>query len=256
MENHQIVKILAVVIVVVMAFSMLAAGFLYANNGSSNSDSTNPADVLPTPSVTPFTYDVSFDGNALKELSTIKVATYTTNADKALIDSAVLKVDGVLKVNSQFKKTATDANDWIYIADVSLKKNSDAVAISANIFDVNYFEQSRKTDFSAAKYITVSAPSSVMLHNSDLNMDRNFSFESQTLTAYASLATTAGDELLIGGTVTVSGTTITSLLLSEQLNKTKQPKFDLNQLVIDSNSSAKDNSVTIDVNKPSADLNN
>jgi hypothetical protein len=238
METHNIIKIFAIVIVAVMAFSMLAAGLLYAKNDtSSGTDTTNN---LPTPSATPFTYNVSFDANALKELGTIRLSANTALSDKQSIDAGVLNVAGVLKVNSQFRKTALDANDWYYIAEVSLKKNTAPIPVVQNLFDLNYFEQDKKSGFFAAKYITISAPSSVMLHNTDLNIDRNFSFDSQTLSALAGLNTSPGDRLGITGTVTIAGSAVTALSLVEEINKTQQPVFDTNQLVIDTNTLPKD----------------
>jgi len=250
MENSTILKIVAIFIVVFMALSMIAAGLLYVENPSSSNPQSGSTDTLPEPTASTFTYNVSFDANALKALDSIKIAPYTASADKAAIDSAILKIEGVSRVSSQFKKPALDSNVWYYIADISLKKNADSADIAQKIFDYNLFDQSKRFEFFAAKYMTISAPASTMIHNTDLNIDRNYSFDSTTLSALANLSTTPGDNLIISGTIQLQGKTVLSLSLAEERNLTKEKLFDSNSIIIDANSLVTDSNNTI------SDLNN
>lgn len=252
METSKILKIFAIVIVIVMAFSMIAVGYLWLENSpAQNNNAGNGTDNLPTPSATAFTYTVSFDANALRDVGTLKIGAYTSVLDKSAIDSSILKVDGVSKVLSQFTKTSQDSNAWVYLADVTLKKNGDALLAANSILDLNYFDQSRKSDFLAAKYITVSAPPWVMLHNSDLNIDRNFSFPSPTLSAISSLTTSAGDLLVVGGQLKLQGSSILSLSLTEQQNLTQAPRvIDTNSFTVDTNAPVVDANAPADANAP------
>jgi hypothetical protein len=242
-------KIVAILIVAFMAFSMIAAGLLYVQTPS-KSNNQNPGDsTLPEPTGTPFTYNVSFDSNAIKELDSIKVAPFTISSDKASIDSAIMKIDGVARISSQFKKPALDANEWYYIADISLKKSADSTGVVQKIFDLNFFDQSKRIEFFAAKYITILPPPYVMLHNTDLNIDRNYSFDSTTLSALANLSTSAGDNLVISGSIQLQGKTVLSLSLAEERNLSKEKFIDTNNIIIDTNS------LVVDVNKSGADSN-
>ncbi|MFA6065531.1 MAG: hypothetical protein WCW44_06115 [archaeon] len=248
MDKSTMVKGLGIFILVVMAFSMIAGAFLMADRGSNPDQTTDPNTNLPEPNATVFSYSMSFDANAVKDLSSIRVGAITSVLDKASIDAKVLKVDGVSKVSSQFKKTTPDANDWVYLADVALKKTADAQSVASAIGDLNVFDKNQ--GFDAMKLITISVPSSIMLHNVDLNIDRNYSFPSTTLSTLAQMSTTAGDELLVSGSIQLQGSAVISLNLIEEQNLTKQKLYEefLRQMQIDQNK-------PIDTNASNNDLN-
>jgi len=244
MDKSQIVRFLGLFVVAVMALSMLAMGLLYVDKGNN----TDTGDQLPSPTENAFTYSLSFDTIALKELSSIRVGAMTSHTNKAEIDENVLKVEGVSKVSSQFKKTSADANQWVYIAEISLKKGFDVSSVAQNISDINFFD--KEQGFEAMKYISISSPSSVMLYNADLNIDRNFSFPNSTLSALSNITTQSGDELVVEGSIKVQGKAILALELIEKENKTQTKQLEdyINQLQIDQNA-------LIDSNTPSADNN-
>ncbi|MCX6803223.1 MAG: hypothetical protein NTY48_01480 [Candidatus Diapherotrites archaeon] len=243
MKKDNMLKLLGIFVVVFMAGSM-AAAVLYSDKDNSSSNNNNTVDTLPEPQTSEFNYTVSFDANALKELGTVKLVAFTSVLDKELIDNAVLSKGKVSKISSKFVKESLDSNDWMYLADLSFKKNSLSAVAIAEIFDINYFNSARRTDFGAAKYITITAPKYLILHNSDLNIDRNFPLENNVLSALAGLNTTTGDNLIISGKMTVNGKVIVSVELSEQRNLTQEKilndsaaqNIDLNSIIIDSNS--------------------
>ena len=232
MDKTQIVKYLGIFVLVVMALSMAAVILSVDKYSNSTSDST---DTLPVAKDNPFDYTLTFDANAIKDLSGARVAAMTTQTNKTIIDSAVLKIEGVSKVTSQFKKTSVDSNSWVYLAEVSMKKGADLFVITKALSDLNFFDKAQ--GIQAMKYITIAVPSSVMIHNVDLNIDRNFSFPSTTLSALASVGTQSGDELIVTGTITVQGKVINAISLMEQQNLTKDKQLqDLtNQIQIDTN---------------------
>jgi len=244
MDKAQLVRFLGLFVFVVMALSMVAIGVLSVDKNSTNTND----DQLPSPTENAFTYSLSFDTNALKELSSMRIGAMTSQTNKAEIDAAVLKVEGVSKVSSQFKKTSVDANEWVYLAEISLKKGSDASSVAKEISDINFF--GKEQGFEAMKYITISSPSSVMLHNADLNIDRNFSFPMSTTSALSNLATQSGDELVVEGTIKVQGKAILALELIEKENKTQEKLLEdyMKQIQADQNK-------PLDSNVPSADNN-
>ncbi|MFA5931035.1 MAG: hypothetical protein WC821_01855 [archaeon] len=236
MDKQTIVKYLGILVLVVMAFSMLAAGMLSANRSASDT-STDP---LPQAKDNPFDYTLTFDANAIKELSSARFGGLTTETDKSLIDSAVLKVEGVSKVTSKFSKTSLDANNWVYLAELTVKKGFDVVSVTQKISDLNFFE---KENFQAMKYMTISVPSYIMLHNIDLNIDRNFSFPTATSYSLVGTSTASGDEIVVNGQITVQGSAVLALELIESTNKTQERAMQeyLNQLQLDQN-------ITVDTN--------
>ncbi len=223
MDSAKMTRIAGIVIVIVMAISMVSFAYLYVDT-----DNTNPGndDELPQAPDKPFDYTISFEATALKDAGAMKIALMTSASDKALIDSAVTKIEGVSKVTSQFKKNTLDANDWVYLADITLKKNTDFAFVIAQMLDLNYFDATQ--GFDARKQITISAPSWVILKNNDLNIDRNFPFTTTTLPALAMIGTIAGDKLQIDGTITIQGQAINALTLYETINLTKDIPIDLN----------------------------
>jgi hypothetical protein len=219
-DNSMTFKAIVIIFIVVMGFSMIAGAFLMADrSNNSNPTTTDPNSTLPDPTATKFNYTLIFDSNAIKDLGSIKFAGMTNILDKSSIDSKVLKVAGVSSVTSQFKKTTQDANNWIYLADIVLKKSSDPSVVSQSIGDLNEFDKTQ--GFDAMKLITITVPASVMLHNVDLNIDRNYSFPTTTLSALAKMSTVAGDELVVSGSIQLQGTSISSINLIEEENKTQ-----------------------------------
>jgi len=224
MDSKKTVRIVGIIVAVVMALSMISFALIYVDRQPTGTDTTN---TLPVATDKPFNYTLSFEATALKDAGAIKIALMTSNSNKALIDLAISKIEGVSKVTSQFKKNSLDSNDWVYLADITLKKNTDIVSTITKMLDVNYFNAAG--GFDARKQITVSAPSWVMLKNTDLNIDRNFSFTTTTLPALASIGTTTGDKLQIDGTITVQGSAINALSLYETVNLTQKAPQDLNK---------------------------
>jgi hypothetical protein len=249
LDKQTIVKGLGLFILVIMALSMLAGAFLMANNGdtSSTDPTVNPDDIFPESNATAFTYNITFDSNVLKELDSARFGAMTSSIDKASIDSTILKIEGVSKVVSQFKKTQVDSNVWVYLAELTFKKGTDKQVVSKNISDLNVFDKSQGSD--TMKYITVKTPEYVLLHNADLNIDRNFSFDTanlSTVSALVPLGTMPTDEITVGGQIKVQGKAVLSLELMEIENKTQMAKWEemMKQIQIDTNAPVDTNTPT------------
>ena len=75
------------------------------------------------------------------------------------------------------------------------------------------------------KHMTINVPKSVILHNTDLNIDRNYSFPSTTLSTLTQINTLPGDELTVEGTIQLQSTAIVSIELIESVNKTAQERM-------------------------------
>ncbi|MEK6958624.1 MAG: hypothetical protein AABW59_01120 [archaeon] len=221
MQNNEMLKWFGLFIVAVMALSMLAAGLLYRENDTSGAD-VDAANILANQNQATFNYTITFDTNALKELNALRFAAKTSLTDKQTIDDAVLKVSGVSKISSKFVKQPNET-DWYYFAEVSLKRDSDSSLISSEISKLEVFT-SDASSFEAMKYMTISSPGKVSIHNTDLNVDRDFNFEISTLSSIVSLETIPNDNITVSGTMTLSGNAIQSLDLLEKLNNTSSPK--------------------------------
>jgi hypothetical protein len=209
---------MGILIIVVMAGSMFAAMFLYGNN----EDNTNPDNPTIIPQETAFTYNISFDTNALRELNSMKFELATSVINKAQIDSMVQKVEGVSKVSSEFAKSSFDSNYWYYDATVALKRDSDAYSIFQTIKDMNAFYDDK--GLMAGKYITVSVPETVVIHHADLNVDRNFAFSQTTMPALVDLTTVSGDNVLVSGTIKVQGKAMLEIELMESKNYSRDKR--------------------------------
>jgi len=250
MDNSTMVKTFGIIILIVMAFSMIAGAFLMADRGNTPDATVDPnAEVLPEPNATTFNYTLTFDANVIRDLGSIKFGAMTSSIDKPSIDAKVLKVEGVSKVTSQFSKLSPDANDWVYLADIVLKKNADAQTVASAVGDLNAFDKNQ--GFDAMKRITISVPTSVMLHNVDLNIDRNFPFTSTTLSALAQMSTVSSDEITVSGSIQIQGSAIVSLNLVEQANKTSAKLYEeyLQQITQDQNTII-DTNTPLDANTP------
>ncbi len=249
MEQNKTVKYLGIIILILMAFSMIAGIAISVMNNPIQT--INPDNSLPEPTATIFSYTLSFDANAIKDLSSFRTALVTSFEDKALIDTEVKKITGVSTVSSQFRKDSADANTWIYLAEVTTKKNASITDILTGIYSIKYFDAN--SDKLAMKHMTINVPKSVMLHNTDLNIDRNYSFPSTTLSALTQIVTLPGDELTVEGTIQLQGSVINSIELVESANKTAQNKMmeDLQKQIDEQN-----NNIVVDQNITLIDVNN
>ena len=223
LEKEDKVKWLGILIIALMAFSMLAYAYISILSDKSGSSASASQDTLPSDSLnaSTFTYTLSFDTVALKELNSFRMIVETTEIDKQKIDLAVEKVEGVSKVASQFKKADGDA--WYYYAEVALKKGYDTKAVSAAVLGLDFFS-SNPSSGEAMKYMTISSSQKVVLHNTDLNITRDYNFGTSTLSSMVNMDTQPNDAITVEGSIKLQGSTVTALELAEKANLTSAPK--------------------------------
>ncbi|MFA6268361.1 MAG: hypothetical protein WCW13_05470 [archaeon] len=250
MEKEKIVQFLGIFVFAFMALSMLAAGVLYNEKDTS---STTNTDTLPQAQENAFNYTLTFNAITTKELASLRLGAMTSESNKTLIDASVMKVEGISKVTSIFRKTAFDSNSWLYLAEVSLKKNYNAAQVSDSIKAISYFDQSQ--DPQAMKYMVIAVPSSAFIHNVDLNIDKNFSFPATTLSTLANSATQVGDEISVQGTAKIQGKAIMSIELIEIKNISQEKRIEeILKNIADQNASVGSPNQT-DLNLPKSDTN-
>ena len=221
MEKQDIIKWFGIIIVIVMAASMFAIGTLYMEGDSSASSSSQ--DLLPSDALnaSTFSYTLSFNTTALKELNSFRMIAETTELDKQAIDLAIEKVDGVSKVSSRF--TSASGGTWYYFAEVVLKRGSDPKTVSTAVLSLDFFSIN-PSSAEAMKYMTISSSQVVELYNEDLNITRDYNFGSATLSSLVGMDTLPNDSITVEGTMSLQGATITALELTEKTNLTAAAK--------------------------------
>ncbi len=220
MEQQDIVKYGGIGIAVIMLFSMFAIGVLYMGKNDSPSD-------VPTPAApaSEFTYATTFDSTVIKEASAINFVGVTTSMEKMIIDQAIEKISGVRAVSSNLQ--VLQDGKIGYFAEISLKKDFSANDVFTQILELEFFSN-EAGNFEARKYVTITLPKEeIDIYNSDLNIDRTYSFDSNiftTLTALVSMETLPKDEITITGTINLTGGLLTGYSLEEEINKTNEIK--------------------------------
>jgi len=199
-----------------MAFSMLAAAFLYAPDPSD----TDNSGINTNPIVNSFEYDLEFSSTVIKELNSFRMVASTSNLNKTEIDQTINEMEGVSKVGSEFRKI--DDSTWNYFAEITLKKSANLNEILDDIFALDYFTDADKV---AMKYMTISSPGELSLYNPTLDINRNFTFEAAVLPTLVSIETVSGDTVTVSGTVTLRGMDITGLELIESANTSSQAQY-------------------------------
>lgn len=219
LEQEKMVKYFGIFVAVTMVISLFAyVGYVAL------SDPIIPSEEdYFEPNATLFSYNLSFDTNAIKDLSSFRVALTTSIEDKVMIDSEIKKIEGVNNIASQFKKEDISSKEWIYFAEVMLKKNASISQVVDSIYSLDFFDSSFEKV--AMKHMTISVPKSVILHNPDLNIDRNYSFTTPVLSALTSIDTLPGDELIVEGLISLQGSLINSIELIEIENKSLQERL-------------------------------
>jgi hypothetical protein len=216
MEQETILKIGGIAIVAVMAFSMLAASFLYAPDSSNtNTDGINTNSIINS-----FEYDIGFESTVVKEINSFRMVAKTSNLNKAQIDKEINSINGISKIGSEFRKI--DDSTWNYYAEVTLKKSANLNETIDLIYALDYFSES---DRIAMKYMTLSSPGPLVLYNPQLDINRNFTFEAAVLPSLVSIETMPGDTVSVNGKITLRGMEVTALELIESANVSSQPQY-------------------------------
>ena len=217
MDKTKSMQILVIIVVIALAGSIIAVAFTY--NSDEPTTTINPADILNTPA-SAFDYEIGFDANVIKELTSIRIAVDTSSIDKPAIDRTVKDLDEVSRItSSSFRKTGED--QWFYFAEIDLKKSaviSDAVQ---SIFAIDFFGVERQ----AMKRVTINTPKTISVKNADLNITRDFTFDYPTTVTLANLTTMPGDIITVFGTIKLQGKAVLELELSESNNSTAQPEI-------------------------------
>jgi hypothetical protein len=249
MDKQQSLKLLGAAIGILMITSMFAMALLYSDR---EDDSQPNLNIDPSLQPTATKYTVNFDANVLKELSSLKLFSKTVEMDIQKIDRSIMAIDGIRNIRSNF--TTPEDKTWIYTAELTIKKDYSLNEIISKIQELEYFEE-----IQPVKYVTITAPNTpIIITNKTLGIDKNYSFETDTLSAIVDINTMPKDKISISGNMSLQGNTITSLELYEMFNYNNPPEFDLNSLVIDTNSLMNDidsNNPNIDSNDPNIDSN-
>ncbi|HNV00847.1 MAG TPA: hypothetical protein PKK60_00265 [archaeon] len=219
MNNNDLVKYVGISVAIIMVISTIGIGLLYGQDN--NSSASTPSTEQLIDNKEEFSYDISFETSALSELNALRLVILTTSVNKDEIDALVTKIDGVNRVSSRLTKLA-DFNGWFYYAEIYLKKGSDPSIVSNDVLAIDLFSQNPE-DGQIVKYVTVGAPTTVKLSNPDLNISRDYNFESTTVSALVSLDTLPGDSISVSGTIKLIGKAISGLELIEETNLTNSP---------------------------------
>ena len=236
MEKQQLLRLFGAAVAIIMVVSMFAIAILY---NTSNEPETN-FDVDQSLQPTAFAYDVSFDTQVMQELSALRFSAFTTELDLQEIDRSILEMGGVRKVDSWFQ--ATGDENWAYLAEITTKKGHSIEEIVGQIGALEYFSG----EYDAIKYITIATPDGpVLLTNETLGIDKNFTFETGTVSAIAMVSTQEGDSISVTGSISLRGNAIQTLELYELINYTQ-----LEAEILDTNVPVDDNlfDVVVDEN--------
>jgi hypothetical protein len=215
MEKELFQRVVGIIIVVALAGSMLAGAFIWMP------DTPSPNDIVIPSQQSSIEYQTSFTTTAIQDLEAIRIIGETSELNKNIIDLSIQGIEGVSRIQSS-RFEPTGGKTWFYLADISLRRNSNINEIVENIFSLEYFVG--ETD--AMKRMSISTPeTNIELKNPSLNLERNFKFEYETTFAITPLNTLSGDEIIVQGNITMQGNEIVFIELMEQINLELQPKY-------------------------------
>jgi len=213
MEKTKLMKTLVILVTIALAGSIIAVGLVYNDDTPAPVD---PADILNKPA-SAFDYEIAFDTNVIKELNSIRLAAETSVINKAEIDSSIQNMDGVSRITSSSFRKIADAS-WVYLAEIDLKRSADISTQVQEILSLDSFSGDKE----AMKSVSINTPKTIIVNNSDLNINREFTFEYPTTFALASLSTIPGDIISVAGTIRLQGQAVLALELLESSNQTAQ----------------------------------
>ncbi|MCX6801012.1 MAG: hypothetical protein NTZ73_02395 [Candidatus Diapherotrites archaeon] len=222
-KKEKMLQALGILVVVVMGGSMIAGAILSTEK---NANKNNQEETPTTVETSKFNYTASFETTVLKELNFVRFAAITEESDIYKIDKFVKGIDGVKSVSiSNFKtQTGFPEGEWVYFAEISIEKNASPSAVAEKILASGFFSGEQGT-YEVKKSVTISVPKEPMiLRNTDLNMDVNFSFEGKAQTAWVELSTIPNDSIVVGGTIQLQGKTLVNAELLESSNNTGSSK--------------------------------
>ncbi len=208
-------KWIGIFIIVAMAGSLIAGGLIYMDPDQDLFAPPIDNQLESTPST--FTYKINFDTTVLSELNSIRIAVQTDSININEINLAIRELDSVSRITqSQFVKYE---EGQYYFAEIDLKRNTNINETFNQIKNLSYFN-----GFSEAmKRVTISVPETTTIVNSDINIDRQYTFEYETSVALVNLTTMPNDQIKVSGEISLQANNIVSLELSEVENVSNKP---------------------------------
>jgi hypothetical protein len=210
-------KFFIILVAVIMGFSMLAT-FLYKGNDTTNTNSNTTVEQ-------PIEFQTSFNANVTRLFDTYIVAiALDKNAPSMVstdIDTIMYKGEGVIRIRSEM---FTSNGVVYYRAEFSLKKNQNIQNTFSSVAEKTapFFGTSVPEVIRAA---IVNLPTSIKLIKTDINFEKDYSPDINTISAYVSQISRVGDSVGLTGTITTTGKKITSSFLYEEKNNTFQVGF-------------------------------
>ncbi|MFH0955028.1 MAG: hypothetical protein V1777_02905 [Candidatus Micrarchaeota archaeon] len=211
-------QIFALAIVVIMVGSTIAFALLSnSDNGSSNPNgSTAP---LSNTEGTPLTYTAVVPAKVKSLLPSFTLVAQTSEVDIQKIDALVSAVSGIRQLSSRVQM---QGQGFVYYAEISFdgKKTTFEALTSA---------LTEKTagvlgSFSFVKNGFVEIPKTVNLANQDLNVSRDYTFDTQLVPAKLDFLTLTNDSLQVQLQVSLTGSNLQSVQAFEIQNSNENTK--------------------------------
>lgn len=222
-KRAKLLQAVGIIIVIVMAGSMIAGALSQSEKNFEDQDTGQ----VPQVEASTFSYDINFEAQVLKELNFVRFRAFTREIDVAKIDSAIKKIGGVKSVsNSAMLKPQSEASadEWIYSVGISLEKGASLSEVTEEILGLGFFSNDEGS-YLVEKSATIMPPrGALLLHNSTLNIDVNFSFGGKAQSVWVGASTLPNDMILAGGTIKLQGRTLVQSDFHELENKTNAPQ--------------------------------
>ncbi len=238
MEKEKISKIMGIGIAIITLGSIFSFGIIYffENNGSIETPIYN--DLQPS-EVDVLEFKTFFNTVVQDDLGAVRFLSITNTIDKQKIDSDIVGIKGVMRVNSELMvNREIDQNGWEYNSELILSSTANHKEILEKVLALEHFSGKEGT-YEAKKNVRIKTPiEEVMVFNEDLNINREYNFDLNTwksLSALADIDLNHNQEIMVTGVLLLQGKKLKGFELIQQ-------NFDFEKTILDSNLPIDENS--------------
>lgn len=220
-KGYSTTQWLALIVVALMALSGLAAALLSGNNFFAPSNPVEPPP-LDNNDTTPVAFRADVNTTIADLIPAFKLFATARSQDIDAIDTQIRSLGGVLALQSQFVQDPQAPGQLLYTADIAFSKELISHENLFALIRANTAQSLSAPSFYPAALFEV--PKTVRLQNTDLGLEKPYTFSDQLVQGFISEQTQKNDLVLAQLDVSLIGETISQQQALEITNWTAEPQ--------------------------------
>ena len=208
-----------------MAGSIFSFTFFFTGSNPPSSPASNlPLDSTISPPITAISFTATGVEVTVQTLfPTVLLTASTKEGEISVIDSSILGINGIKRINNSFYRQPTAPSlvgPIVYVAELSVQTDASHQEIAQLIEELGIF-----SDSSIFSIGLVNLPQTVIFENFELNLTQEHTFSNPSAQAYMNLGTTEGDKIFVTLQAQLASQNLQNLLAFEESAQPTTPQL-------------------------------